>query len=189
MSEKAIVSFTQMKDGTAEDFEIIARNDEHTATELPERIIAHLRLLEDDDGAYRISSRLEHSLQTATRCERDGGDDDWIAGALIHDIGDVLAPFTHSELAAEIIRPFVREEVVWAIRHHGIFQMYYNASLSEELRNSREKYKDSPYYQSTIDFCEKWDQCSFDPEYESESLDHFVPVLQRVFTRKPFEFC
>ena len=179
------VSFTKMSEGTKEDFQLIAENDEVTAMELPERIIEHLKMMAEDDGAYRID-RMQHVLQAATRCERDGGDDDWIAATLVHDLGDVLAPFSQAEVAYEIIKPFVREDVAWTIKHHGIFQMYYNKNLSSEARQSREKFSDHPCYQQTIDFCEKWDQCSFDPDYISEALDHFIPVIQRVFTRKPY---
>ena len=178
------VSFTRMADGTEEDFKLIAANDQETALELPRRIIEHLQMMSEDDGAYKID-RLQHVLQAATRCERDGGDEDWVVATLVHDLGDILAPFSHAEVASEIIKPFVREEVAWAIRHHGIFQLCYNVSLPTEKRMSREQYKDSPYYQTTIDFCEKWDQCSFDPDYKSEPLEHFFPALNRVFARKP----
>jgi predicted HD phosphohydrolase len=179
------VSFRKMSEGSVEDFKIVAKNDEVTAQELPDRIIEHLRMMADDDGAYKID-RLQHVLQAATRCEVDGGDDDWVVGTLVHDLGDVLAPFSHAEVAYEIIRPFVREEVAWTIRHHGIFQMIYNKSFSESKQRSREQFKNSPYYQTTIDFCEKWDQCSFDPDYPTESLEHFIPAIKRVFTRAPY---
>ena len=179
------VSFTAMKDGSAEDFLIIQSNDEVTAAELPERIIEHLKEMGKDDGAYKIS-RLDHVLQCATRASRDGADEDWVIAALLHDIGDVLAPFTHGQVAAEILRPFVRDEVYWVVRNHGIFQMYYNKSLSAEERNSRERFRDHPYFQSAVDFCEKWDQCSFDPEYSQYELSYFIPVIRKIFTRKPF---
>ena len=179
------VSFVKMSEGTAKDFKLIAKNDAETARFLPDRIIEHLKMLAEDDGAYKID-RLQHLMQAATRCERDGGDDDWVVATLMHDIGDILAPYSHSEVAYEIIKPFVREEVAWTVRHHGIFQMYYNKSLSSDQRESRERFKDSPYYKTTIDFCEKWDQCSFDPDYNTEPLEHFLPALRRVFTRKPY---
>lgn len=148
------VSFTAMKDGTKEDFLIIKENDDQTNAELPERIIAMLKEMAKDDGAYHIS-RLDHVLQCATRAYRDNAGDDWVMAALLHDIGDVLAPHTHGQVAAEILRPFLSEEIVWVVRHHGTFQMFYNKSLTEEERNSREKFKDHPYYQSAVDFCEK----------------------------------
>ena len=180
------VGFTAMKDGSAEDYLIIKANDEKTAQELPDRLIDHLKEMEKDDGAYQIN-RLEHVLQCATRAARDGAGDDWVVAALLHDIGDVLAPFTHGAVAAEILKPFVNEEVEWVIRHHGTFQMFYNKSLSEADRTLRDKYRDYPYYQSAVDFCEKWDQCSFDPGYESEKLEFFLPIIKRVFSRQPFE--
>ena len=180
------VSFTTMKQGTPEDYRIIAENDCQTAGELPRRIVEHLKKMEEDDGAYQIS-RLDHVLQCATRAYRDGADDDWIIAALLHDIGDVLAPFTHGQVAAEIIRPFVREEVTWVVRNHGIFQMHYNTSLSAHERKSREQYKDHLYYQYAVDFCERWDQCSFDPNYPTEKLTFFEPFIDRVFRRTAFE--
>lgn len=180
------VSFTAMKHGTIEDFKIIATNDEATVKELPDRLIAHLQEMAKDDDAYKIN-RLDHVLQCATRASRSNADDDWIVAALLHDLGDVLAPYTHGQVAGDIIRPFVRKEVAWVVSHHGTFQMFYNVSLSEELRNSRDQFKDHPYYQSAVDFCENWDQCSFDPEYDTMSLDDFVPVIRRVFGREPFE--
>ncbi len=185
MPQEKTVSFTSMKEGTVEDFEIIAANDEQTAKELPDRLIAHLQEMAKDDGAYKIS-RLEHVLQCATRAQRDHADDDWVIAALLHDLGDVLAPFTHGQVAGEILRPFVKDEVAWVVSHHGTFQMYYNLSLPDNQRNSREKFRDHPYYQSAIDFCENWDQGSFDPAYNTEALEFFVPLIRRVFARVPF---
>lgn len=183
-SEKT-VGFTAMRDGSVKDYIIIRENDEVTASELPDRLIEHLKEMAKDDGAYKIS-RLEHVLQCATRAVRDNADDDWVIAALLHDIGDVLAPFTHGQVAAEILRPFLREEVIWVVRHHGIFQMFYNKSLSSEERGSREQFKEHQYYQSAVDFCENWDQCSFDPKYDSQKLEFFIPILERVFSREPF---
>ena len=185
MKQANTVDFTAMKNGSVNDFEIIAANDACTAKELPERLITHLKEMGKDDGAYQIS-RLEHVLQCATRTHLDNADDDWVVAALLHDIGDVLAPYTHGQVAGEIIRPFVREEVAWVVSHHGTFQMFYNVSLSEVLRNSRDKFKNNPYYQSAVDFCENWDQCSFDPEFDSKPLEFFIPVIHRVFSRVPF---
>ena len=185
MDQSKTVQFTAMKAGSIEDFEIIAANDEVTARALPDRLIAHLEEMAKDDGAYKIN-RLEHVLQCATRAYLDNADDDWIVAALLHDIGDGLAPYTHGQVAGEILRPFVREEVTWVVSNHGVFQMFYNVSLSAELRNSRDRYAEEPYYQAAVDFCENWDQCSFDPDFESMNLDFFIPIIKRVFARVPF---
>jgi len=185
MSLNKTVSFTQMKHGTVDDYKIIAANDDETAKELPNKLIAHLKEMAEDDGAYKIS-RLDHVLQCATRASRDHADKDWIIAALFHDIGDVLAPYTHGQVAAEIIRPFVKEEVTWVVRNHGVFQMFYNVSFSEGDRNARDQFSKHPYYQMAVDFCEKWDQNSFDPDYNTESIDFFIPLIHEVFSRKPF---
>ena len=141
---------------------------------------------QDSIDGYLIS-RLEHGLQSATRAWRDGANDDWVVAALLHDIGDGLAPQNHDRMAAEIIRPFVSEEVTWVIEHHGAFQMiYYAHHLTGWNPNERDQYRDHPYYQTAVDFCERWDQNCFDPNYDSQQLDFFVPFLERVFARKAY---
>lgn len=177
------VSFTKMKEGTPEDFQLIRDNDLETNKNLAFRIINHLRLLEDDDGAYQIS-RLDHCLQTATRAERDGADEEWIFAALLHDIGDILAPFSHAEVSYEIVKPFVREEVSWTVKHHGVFQMKYNKSLLEDKRNLRDQYKEHPFFSSALHFVEKWDQASFDPDYDTLPLEHFIPLVEKIVSKR-----
>ena len=173
-----------MRSGTPTDYDLIDANDARTLRGLPDRILEHLRLMADDDGAYPID-RLQHLLQTATRAERDGADDDWVVAALLHDIGDVLAPCSHGEVAAEILRPFVRAEVVWVVRHHGAFQRAYYANRPESERNAADQHRAHPHYGAAVDFCRDWDQCSFDPGYDTLPLEHFEPLVRRVFARAP----
>lgn len=182
------VTFTEMKNGTREEYEFL-RTQEHAFNAMTaDRILRELASqAEDTIGGYKIT-RLEHGLQSATRAERDGADIDWVIAALLHDIGDGLAPQNHDKMAAEIIRPFVREEVTWVVEHHGAFQMVYYAHHYEGWnRYERDKYNDSPYFQSCVDFCERWDQSSFDPNYPTLPLEHFEPVLREVFSRKPYD--
>jgi predicted HD phosphohydrolase len=121
---------------------------------------------------YRIT-RLEHGLQSATRAERDGADIDWIVAALLHDIGDGLAPQNHDRMSAEVIRPFVRWDVAWVVEHHGIFQMLYYAHHYGWDRNARDRFRDHPCFDSCAEFCERWDQSSFDPDYDSPAAGAF----------------
>ena len=107
--------------------------------------------------------------------------------ALVHDIGDELAPTNHSEFAAALLRPYVREEVRWVVEKHGVFQTYYWAHHMGMDRNGRDKYKDHPFYDSCVNFCERWDQASFDPAYPTKPLSHFAPMVQEVFSR-PVQF-
>ena len=111
-----------------------------------------------------------------------------IVACLLHDIGDELAPLNHSEYAASVLKPYVSERTHWIIEKHGEFQMYYYAHHLGSDRFKREKYKNHKYYQATIDFCEKYDQCSFDPDYKSMSLRDFEPMVRKIFARKPYSY-
>ena len=180
------VSFRRMDEGTPADYALLNRLEDEFVTTLPERILAALKGLEQSLAGYQIS-RLEHSLQSATRAERDGADIEMIVGALIHDLGDDLAPLNHSQVAAAIIRPYVRGEVAWVIEHHGVFQMYYYGEAMGVDKNAREIYRGHKWFDSCEKFCERWDQMSFDPDYTSYPLVHFEPMIREIFSRSPFD--
>lgn len=187
MSDAPIVSFTRMKDGTREDYELLAELEKpyHAAT--PDRILDELRRQgESTLEGYRIT-RLDHGLQAGSRALREGADVDWVVGALLHDIGDGLAPQNHDRFSAEVIRPFVRWEVSWVVEHHGIFQMLYYGHHYGWDRNARERYRQHPCFHACADFCERWDQSSFDPDYDSEPLETFEPMVREVFGRKAYD--
>ena len=173
-----------MKHGSKEDYELLSKFEKEFAEKLPDRILEALRNLGDSMDGYQVS-RLEHSLQSATRAERDGADEEMIVATLLHDIGDSLAPFNHSQLVASVLRPYVSEKVYWIMLHHGLFQEYYYAHHVGRDRNARDQFKDHQYYQDAIDFCENWDQKSFDPEYDSFPLEHFEPMVRNIFSREP----
>src|SRR5271155_4211986 len=146
MSKKQ-VSFLQMKDGTQEDYLLLDQSERISARALPDRILESLGKLDHSLEGYRVS-RLEHSLQTASRAEADGADDEMILAALVHDIGDELAPYNHAEIAAGIVRPYVRPQVTWIVEQHGLFQTYYYAHHTGRDRNGREKFRGHPWYQA-----------------------------------------
>lgn len=179
------VQFTQMRDGTFEEYQFLHGLERQYIDALPDRILAGLRLLDDGLGGYLVT-RLGHSLQSATRAERDGADIEWIVAALVHDIGDGLAPANHSQLAASIIRPYVREEVTWVVLMHGVFQQHYYGHHVGLDPDAREAYRDHPWFDSCERFCERWDQAAFDPDYPTESLEHFEPMVREVFSRPAF---
>lgn len=181
------VSFTAMKDGTAEDYLLLRELEEPFVKRTVDRVLKALGEQEDETmEGYKIS-RLGHGLQCATRAWRDGADTDWVVAALLHDIGDGLAPQNHDEYAATIIRPFMREEVVWTVQHHGTFQMLYYAHHYGWNRDERDKYKDNPYYESCAQFCERWDQASFDPDYDTLPLSFFEPMVREIFARPAYK--
>lgn len=182
----ATVSFTRMSDGTKADYALLEREEDRFKAGLPDRILDHMRLLEQSAGGYQIS-RLEHSLQTAARAEADGADSDWVATALLHDIGDMLAPMSHDSMAAAVLAPYVRAECTWVLRHHGLFQLYYYGAHVGQDPNGRDKFRDHPNYEACVTFCERWDQTSFDPAYPTPPLDHYAPLVRTIFTRKPWD--
>lgn len=180
------VAFTKMSDGTEADYAFLAKHEAEFCAALPQRILKALIALKSSFSGYKID-RLEHSLQTATRAERDGADIDWIVSALVHDLGDDLAPLNHDTMAAAIIAPYVREECTWVLRHHGIFQYKYYADKIGLNPEERQKYSDNRHYDAAVRFCERWDQTSFDPDYDTLPLSHFAPMVEEVFGREAWD--
>jgi predicted HD phosphohydrolase len=186
MSNERTVSFTQMKDGTKEDYALLHELEKPYLGLTADRILDELlRQGEVSLQGYKIT-RLDHALQSATRARRDGADIDWIVGALLHDIGDGLAPQNHDRFSAEVIRPFVRWDVAWVVEHHGIFQMLYYGRHYGWDENARDRFKDHPCFDNCAAFCERWDQSSFDPEYQQDPLESFEPLVREVFARKAY---
>ena len=169
--------FSSFAESTAEDWALITPQLNVTQSFVPDRVLGLLRDLKTDHGGFPVD-RLEHSLQTATRAERDGRDEEYVLCALIHDIGDTLSPFNHPEIGAAILKPFVSEANHWMVEHHGVFQGYYFWHHIGGDRNAREAYRDSPYFEYTAEFCAKYDQTAFDPDYRSEPLEHFEPLVR-----------
>ena len=179
------VNFTEMKSGTKDEYLLLDKYEQNYIDGTADRILKFMKGLTSTLEGYKIS-RLEHSLQAATRAYNDKADEEMVVAALLHDIGDELAPLNHSEYAAAVLKPYITKKTHWIIEKHGEFQMYYYAHHLGADRFKREKYKDHKYYQATVDFCEKYDQCSFDPNYKSMSLKDFEPMVRNIFSRKPY---
>ena len=181
------VNFTEMKSGTKDEYLLLDKYEQEYIDKTADRILEFMRGLTDTLEGYKVS-RLEHSLQTATRAFKDNADEEMVVAALLHDIADELAPLNHSEYAAAVIKPYVSKKTHWIIERHGEFQMYYYAHHLGADRFKREEYKDHKYYQDTINFCENYDQCSFDPNYKSMKLKDFEPLVRKIFSRKPYSY-
>ena len=177
------VNFTSMAQGTRAEYELLDRYEAEFTDSLAHRILEHIERLDDSISGYKVS-RLEHCLQSATRAHRAGEPEEVVVAALVHDIGDMVAPFSHSELAAAVLRPFVSEKIYWIVKHHGLFQMYYFAHHLGGDRNARDRYGDHQWYDDAIRFCELYDQNCFDPDYDSEPLAFFAPMVERLFRRE-----
>ncbi len=173
--------FKTFEESTQEDWAKIIPHLEHTQALVADRVMGLLADLERDDGGFPIN-RLEHCLQTATRAERDGRDDEYVFCALIHDIGDTLSPYDHPSIAASIVKPFVSEANHWMVEKHGIFQGYYFWDYIGLDKDAREEFRDSPHFAYTEEFCAKYDQTAFDADYKSEPLEHFEPLVRQFLT-------
>lgn len=172
------VGFTRMSDGTAEDYRLLAEHEAEELAAFPARVLGWLREMDVPSG-YQVT-RLEHSLQAATRAHRAGESEEMVVCALLHDIGDVLGPANHSEVAAAVLRPYVSDRSHWIVEHHGLFQEAYYAHHYGRDPDGRERYRDHPYYDATVEFCARYDQVSFDPDYDWEPLRFFAPMVHRV---------
>ena len=174
-----------MKNGSKEDYLLLDKHEKKYIEGTADRILKFMSGLSSTLEGYKIS-RLEHSLQTATRALNDKAGEEMIVAALLHDIGDELSPLNHSEYAASVLKPYVSEKTHWIVEKHGEFQMYYYAHHLGGNKNQRDKYIDHKYYKDTLNFCEQWDQKSFDPNYKSLSLKDFEPIVKKIFSRKPY---
>ena len=181
----ATVSFTRMADGTKDDYQLLHELEQEFVQELPDRLLAALEELKHSFSGYQVS-RYEHSLQSASRAHKNEESEEMVVAALLHDIGDSLAPYTHGEMVAAILRPYMSAETCWIIKYHGLFQMYYYAHHRGGDRDARDLYRDHEYYQATVDFCEKYDQNCFDPDYDSFPIEFFIPMVRRIFAEPRF---
>jgi predicted HD phosphohydrolase len=171
--------FRSFEEGTQEDWSLIAGQYLGFARALPDRVLTHLKLLDGDFGGFPID-RLQHCLQTATRAHRDGRPESYVVMALLHDIGDTLGTYDHPAIAAAILEPFVSEEELWICRNHNDFQGYYYYHFLGMDRDKREQYRGSPHFEAGAEFCAKYDQAAFDPDYDTLPLEFFEPMLRRV---------
>ena len=180
------VKFTQMKDGDQADYAFLDRLENQYTEGTADRLLEAMVSLDKSLSGYQVT-RLGHSLQSATRAWFDGADEDWIVGALLHDIGDIFAPHNHDEYAATILKPFVREQVTWCVQTHGDFQLIYFGKHVGANPNKRDAHKDNPYFDDCVEFCECWDQTSFDPNYPNKTLDFFADIVRKVFARDAYQ--
>jgi predicted HD phosphohydrolase len=139
-----------------------------------------LRQLDGFHGGFGVN-QLTHALQTATLAERAGAPEDLVAGALCHDIGKIVSLANHPAIAAEIIRPYVSEETYQIVRTHQDFQGRHYYALLGRDPEERSKYAAEPWYPRAEQFTDEWDQAAFDPAYDTLPLEHFEPLVRRIF--------
>ena len=178
----ARATFTSMENSSADDWRAIGAEFPAAARSLPDRVLAHLKLLDGDVGGFPID-RYQHSLQTATRALKDGRDEEYVVCALLHDIGDTLGSYNHFDIAAAILKPFVSEANLWMVQNHGIFQGYNFFHHVGMDRNMRDLFQGHPYYARTEEFIALYDSPAFDPRAPTLPIAEFEPIVRRVFAQ------
>jgi predicted HD phosphohydrolase len=181
VDEPTRMHFRRMDEGTDTDFAILAEVHETAVRHLPDLLLSMLSDLEGDQE-YPID-RLDHSLQSATRARSDGRDEEYVVCALLHDVAESLGPFNHGEVIGSILRPFISQANYWMLVHHPVFQVYFFGAHLGLNPDKRDDYISSPYYDRTVEFTAKYDEVSFDPDYDSDPLDSFVPLVRRVLDK------
>lgn len=189
MSTTAPVAFdgpigVRMSEFSSDYMTHIEAHLEEDFTHVPDRIMALLRSTDELIQGFQVS-QLVHGLQTATMAEQAGADIDMIVGALCHDMGKIISNANHPAIAAEMIRPWVSDEVYWVVKVHQDFEgMHYYARIGMDPM-SRLKYVDHPHYALAEQFADDWDQNAFDPDFSTLPLEHFEPMVHQVFSRPP----
>ena len=184
-TDQGTITTTSMDLFTRADYDLAFADEAELMASQADRVLDWLRQM-DLPGRYPIT-RLVHSLQSATRAERDGKDMEYVVCALLHDVGDIIGTANHSQVAAALIKPFVSAQNHWIVEHHGLFQGYYWFHHYGIDRDTRDRHKDHPSYQATVEFCAKYDQNCFDPDYPTLPLEHFEPMVRELFARAPHD--
>ena len=173
-------SFTRMDESTAEQWAVIGAETMANQPRVAEEVLGMLRRLEGITDGFN-ANQLVHALQTATLAEDAGMDEEMVVAALCHDIGKLISVFNHPEIAAAILKPYVRDEVHQAIRVHQDFQgKHYYHHFGGDV-DARDAYVGEPYFELATLFADEWDQVAFDPDAPYRTLEHFEPMVRSVF--------
>ncbi len=178
------VLFTRLDESEPADFDIIRAKLAREHEQLADRVLDQMRHLQDADPGPQLD-RLSHCLQTATRAQRDGADEETVVCAVLHDMANGLTTVNHGAIVAELLKPYVSPNNYWMVRHHPVFQGYYHFHHFGKDRNARDKHRGHPAFAQTLAFVERWDQLAFDPAYDTLPLEAFAPLVRRLFARPP----
>jgi len=180
----AYVKFTNLATSTPEDWVLMYADHDRDREHLADNLLRTLAGMTGGSPPAPVD-HLTHMLQTATRAQRAGADEETVVMALLHDIGDELAPDNHGEYAAAILRPYVSEENLWVARMHPVFQGYHFFDKIGLDKDMRERYRGHPAFEACCRFCDDWDQEAFDPGYDTLPLEAFAPMVRNIFGQEP----
>lgn len=176
----AMSTFTRMDESTAEQWSVIGAETMANQPRVAEEVLSMLARLESIVDGFS-TNQLVHALQTATFAEANGADEELVVASLCHDVGKLISVMNHPAIAAAILKPYVRPEVYDTVRVHQDFQgRHYYQHFGGDV-NARDKYEGEIFYKMAAQFADEWDQTAFDPDGPYEALEHFEPMVRRVF--------
>jgi len=181
-----VQTFTRMDESTAEQWAVIGKETFEHQDRVAESVLAMLRSLASITDGFAVD-QLTHSLQTATRAERAGADEEVVFASLLHDIGKAVSVPNHPEIAAAIIKPYVGSDTYNMIRAHQDFQgrhYYHHFGGDPDAREQHREALTPEQFELAARFADEWDQIAFDPNYDTLPLEHFEPKLRAVFAFK-----
>jgi predicted HD phosphohydrolase len=176
-------AFRALADATSDDWAIIdAAERAHRRQHGPG--MGLLTILASLEHFPRLGAPLnlyEHCLQTASRVLQAGEDDELVVVALFHDLPEAFSDNHHGRVAAQLLAPWLSPRREWLLIHHVEFQALHFAHHPTRDRHEREPFRGHPYFDETAEFCARYDQNSFDPDYPTSALDRFEPIVRRFF--------
>jgi predicted HD phosphohydrolase len=177
-------AFTRMDESNREQRMVIGRATLEAQSRVPLQMLSMLRSLAGFHAGFGVD-QLHHSLHTASLAKRANAADDVVLGALCHDVGKVVSIPNHGPIAAEMLKPYVSNDVYHVLRTHQDFQLRHYGSHFGMSPSLRDKYRGESWYALAEQFTDEWDQIAFDPSYPVLPLEEFEPLVKQYLGRFP----
>jgi len=177
-----------LEDFQIEDWQLLEQQRRLYLADLQARQALRLLTGSQDDPTFGyLVNNYRHCLQSATMVLRDGRDEEDVVVALLHDVGFTTCPLMHGDFAAALMGAYISDRNYWMLQHHATFQNVHSPRMPGVKQHERDLWKGHAFYDWTAEFVALYDQGATDPDYPCEPLETFVPMVQRVFARKPID--
>jgi predicted HD phosphohydrolase len=176
--------FTRMQEGSLDDWKIIGAAHKEDFGKTADRFIGMLRQLENATLGFACD-QLQHALMCGTLARRAGASNEHIVIALCHDIAKVINVPNHGQIAAEMMRPYISDDSYHVIYNHQAFQGEHYYQYLGAPTDLRKQWVDESWYPLAVKLVDEWDAPAFDPDFEVDSLESFVPLMREVFHDNP----
>lgn len=178
-----LASFTRLDESDAADWSII---NSAIQDQQPGVVTTILNMIEAYRGVHIGFGvdQFEHMTQCATRAKNGGASDEMILLCVIHDLGKIISNLAHPDIIAGIVRPYVSDSGYYLLRHHMEFQWKHYGQYILAPTNGRDRYVGQPWYEEAVRFSDEFDQTAFDPDYPTDPIEEFVPLIEQFFANE-----